>query len=196
MSSSFHGQAWTVDAYGKFNPLLDLWGKQHKQNKQHTCAQPQCGQEHPDVSSVGNVISMYMCVSLCMHACMHMYVCARGGSPQVSCFRSIRAYVGGLFSFWARSLAWDLPPRLSWQCSQHQGCAGLCLPSTGVKVLIIMPSMTYTGSGDGTWCLMQEASILWEGLSPHVGPHTPSEFLNSDRVNLWLPVHLVIINTQ
>lgn len=40
-----------------------------------------------------------------------------------------------------------------------------------------MPSMTYTGSGEGTQCLMQEASILWEGLSPQVDPHTPPEIL-------------------
>lgn len=40
-----------------------------------------------------------------------------------------------------------------------------------------MRSMTYTGSGDGAQCLIQEASILWERQSPQVDPHTPPEIL-------------------
>lgn len=71
-------------------------------------------------------VYMYACTCMCVH--MEDHLRCHGWGP------SLLSLVG-FFFFWARSLAWDLPPKLSWQCSQHQECAGLCLPSNGVRFL-------------------------------------------------------------
>lgn len=127
-----------------------------------------CGECHFQCICVCPCVHTYACTCMCEHVEVHLRCHDLG--------LSLLMFVG-FFSFWARSLAWNLPPRLSWQCSQHQECAGLCLPSTGVKFSTSCLAWLTQVLGMDLSASCKKQTLYGKDCLPMSTP-TPSEFLN------------------